>query len=215
LSPKVTTFLTVLLNKKDIDLAIKLLEMATSYKLFINGQKLSSAVVVGKTADSSRPGFRPEVIGFKSNGNSLDIVVQISNFSHKLGGAWEPIILGTRKQLQKSKELIIARDLFLFGSILIMAFYHLGLYSLRRKESSALFFGLFCLLIALRIPTTGERYLLLLFPEIDYQIMIKLEYFAFYSAVPVFMQYFNSLFPDRFSKIIYRLSTGIGISFCA
>ena len=108
---------------------------------------------------------------------------------------------------------MIARDLFLFGSILIMAFYHLGLYSLRRKEPSALFFGLFCLLIALRILTTGERYLLLLIPEIDYQVMIKLEYFSFYAAVPLFMQYYDSLFPDRLSRIIYRLSNGIGIAF--
>ena len=207
--------LTVLLSKKYNDLAVKLPEMSTSYTLFVNGQKLSSAGVTGKTADSSKPGFRPEIIGFTSNGDSIDFIVQISNFSHKRGGAREPIILGTRKQLQKTKELKIAKDLFLFGSILIMAFYHLGLYFLRRKELSALFFGIFCLLIALRILTTGERYLLLLFPEIDYQLMIKLEYFSFYAAVPIFIQYFNALFSNSFSEIIYRLSSGIGIAFSA
>ena len=207
--------LTVLLNHRDADLAVKLLEMATSYNLFIDGQKLSSAGVAGKTAESSRPGFRPEVIGFNSHGNSLEIVVQISNFSHRLGGAWEPITLGSRKQLHKSKQLKIAYDLLLFGSILMMACYHLGLYYLRREERSTLFFGLFCLLIAMRILTTGERYLLLLLPEIDYQLMIKLEYFSFYAAVPIFIRYFKSLFPERFTDTILRLSTGFGAMFCA
>ena len=207
--------LTILLNGSNPALAVKLLEMGTSFNLFVNGRKLSSAGVVGKTAESAKPGYRPEVIGFQSNENLLDVVVQISNFSHKLGGGWNPIALGTNDQLQKNKELDIAYDLFLFGSLFIMALYHLGLFSLRRKERSPLFFGLFCLIIALRILTTGERYILLLFPAIDYELMIKLEYLTFYLAVPVFVQYFYSLFPEGFSKFICTLSTAIGLAFGA
>ena len=123
--------LTVLLDGSNSDLAVKVLEMSTSFNLFINGRKLSSAGVVGHTANSTKPGFCPGIIGFQSNADLLEIVVQISNFSHKLGGAWNPIALGTRDQLQKNKELKTAYDLFLFGSILIMALYHLGLFSLR------------------------------------------------------------------------------------
>ena len=44
--------LTILLNQSHAALAVKLLEMGTSYNLFVNGQKLSSAGVVGKTEDS-------------------------------------------------------------------------------------------------------------------------------------------------------------------
>jgi signal transduction histidine kinase len=207
--------LTVLLNRSDIALAVKLLEMSTSYNLFINGRNLSSAGIVDKTAVLAKPGFHPEIIGFQSSKDLLDVVVQISNFSHRRGGAWETIVLGTRDQLQNKKELKIAYDLFLFGSILIMALYHLGLFWLRRKELSPLFFGLFCLLIALRILTTGERHILLFFPAIDYEIMIKLEYLAFYFAVPVFIQYFYSIFSYKFSKIIGVLSTVIGLVFGA
>ena len=205
--------LTVLLDGSNSALAVKLLEMSTSFNLFINGRKLSSGGVVGTTADSTTPGFRPEIIGFQSNQDVLEVVVQISNFSHKFGGAWNPIVLGTRDQLHKNKELKTAYDLFLFGSIIIMALYHLGLFSLRRKERSPLFFGLFCLIIALRILTTGDRYILMLLPGIEYEIMIKIEYLTFYFAVPVFIQYFYSLFSHRFSKIICRLSTAVGLAF--
>jgi signal transduction histidine kinase len=207
--------LTVLLNRSDTVLAMKLLEMSTSYNLFINGQNVSSAGIVDKTADLAKPGFQPEIIGFQSNKNLLDVVVQISNFSHRRGGAWETIVLGTRDQLQNKKELKIAYDLFLFGSIFIMALYHLGLFWLRRKELSSLFFGLFCLLIAVRVLTTGERHILLFFPAIDYEMMIKLEYLAFYFAVPVFIQYFFSIFSSKFSKIIGAPSTVIGLVFGA
>ena len=207
--------LTVLLNRSDAALAVKLLEMSTAYNLFLNGRNLASAGMVDKTADLAKPGFHPELIEFQSSKDSLDVVVQVSNFSHRRGGAWETIVLGTRDQLQNKKELKIAYDLFLFGSILIMALYHFGLFWLRRKELSPLFFGLFCLIIALRVLTAGERHILLFFPEIDYEILIKLEYLAFYLAVPVFIQYFYSIFSCKFSKIIGALSAVIGLVFGA
>ena len=207
--------LTVHMNGDCTGLGLKLLEMSTSFNLFMNGQKLCSAGVVGQTAESVKPGYHPEIVGFQANKNVLDILVQVSNFSHRLGGAWETITIGTPDQLQKRNELKIAIDLFLFGSIFIIGLYHLGIYSLRRKERSTLFFGLFCLIIAVRILTTGERHILLFFPGIDYEIMIKLEYLTFYLAVPVFVQYFYSLFSDRFSKNICKLATGIGLIFSA
>jgi signal transduction histidine kinase len=207
--------LRVLLNPNHTNLAVKLPEMGSSYNLFIDGRKLSSAGIVGKTAESAKPGFHLGVIGFQFNEDLLDVVVQISNFSHKLGGAWETITLGAENQLQKTADLKIAYDLFLFGSILIMALYHFGLFSLRTKERSPLFFGLFCLLIAVRIMTTGERYILLFFPGIEYELMIKLEYLTFYFAVPVFIQYIYSLFSNDFSKKICLYSSAIGLVFCA
>jgi signal transduction histidine kinase len=205
--------LRVLLNGNNTTLAIKSMDLGTSFDLFVNGQKLSSAGVVGKTAKTAKPGYCPEIIGFQPEGDSIDLVFQISNFSHILGGAWETIVLGARDHLQKNKELKITYNLFLFGSIFIMALYHLALFSLNRKEKAPLFFGLFCLIIALRILTTGERYILLFFPEINYEILIKIEYLTFYLAVPVFMQYFDSIFSNRVSKTIRRFSIVIGLVF--
>ena len=205
--------LTVLLDSSDIDLAIKMLETSSAYNLFINGKKLSSAGIVGKAKDLAKPGILPKIIGFQSDKNLLDVVIQVSNFSHRCGGVWEKIVLGTKDQLQNKKELKIAYDLLLLGSILIMALYHLGLYWLRRKELSPLFFGIFCLLIAVRILTTGERHILLFFPTINYEMMIKLEYLSFYLAVPAFIHYFYSIFSYYFSKYICVLSTAIGLTF--
>ena len=126
-----TYHLNVLINGDDADLGLKLLEMSTSFKLFVNGQKLCSAGLVGETAESVKPGYHPEIVKFQANKNALDIIVQVSNFSHRLGGAWETITLGAPGQLHKRNQLKIAIDLFLFGSIFIIGLYNLGIYSLR------------------------------------------------------------------------------------
>ncbi len=206
--------LTVLLNGQATDLAVNITGIGTSFNLFVNGRKISSGGIVGKTEDAAKPTSRPVIVEFKASENMLDIILQVSNFSHRLGGVWGPIVLGTPKQLQHHRGLHIAYDFFLFGSILIMALYHLGLYSMRRKDRSSLLFGLFCLIIALRILNTDDRYLLELIPRIPYEIVIKLEYLTFYLAVPVFIRYIYSLFAHRYDRAVCFVSDIVSLAFC-
>ena len=134
----------------------------------------------------------------------MELIFQVSNFHHRRGGLWEIIQLGREKDLLKAQQKRLSFDLFLCGSILIMALYHLGLYSVRKKDRSSLYFSIFCFLIALRLLTTGGRYLILLFPDMSYGLMIKLEYLSFYLAVPAFGLFLESIFP-KFSKRILHL----------
>lgn len=199
--------LIVLLNGKDRSLALKVLDMSTAFTLFVNWNNLYSAGVVGENSQSSKPQFNPRVIDFQTNENQLEIIIQVSNFHHWKGGAWEPIILGTEDQIRNIRERKVSYELFLFGSIFIMAIYHFGLFSLRRKDRSTLYFGIFCLLIALRILTTGERYFLTLFPNLNWEIFVKLEYLSYYLAVLAFVHFFYALFHHRFLKIICLSAT--------
>ena len=61
----------------------------------------------------------------------------------------------------------------------------MGLFILRTKEKSILFFGLFCVLIAFRILVTGERYLIGLFPDFSWEVHVKIDYLTFYIGAPV------------------------------
>jgi signal transduction histidine kinase len=199
--------LIVLLNGKEGSLALKVLDMSTAFTVFVNRNKLYSAGVIGKDPASSKPQFNPKVIDFQTNENQLEIIIQVSNFHHWKGGAWEPIILGGEDQIRNIRETKVSYELFLFGSILIMAVYHFGLFALRRKDRSTLYFGLFCLLIAIRILSTGERYFLKLFPTLDWEIFVKIEYLTYYLAVLAFVHFFNVLFHHRLLKVICLTAT--------
>ena len=181
-------------------LAIKYMDMGSALNLFLNGNKLCSVGKVGKTRETSQPKYHPGVTDFQVDGSNLDLIMQVSNFHHRRGGAWKKLTLGKVQDLRAMRSKHINYDVFLFGSILVMAFYHLGLFFLRRKEKSPIFFSAFCFLISIRILTTGERYLMELFPAINWQLLVKLEYLSFYLSVPVFTQFVYQLFPDRFSK---------------
>jgi PAS domain S-box-containing protein len=192
--------LQVLLGSSGERLALKFLDVATAFAVYVNGHKLLSSGVPGTTRQTTRPQFYPQVVDFQPVSAHIDIVILVSNFHHRKGGAWEAIRFGAVADLRASRERAVSLGIFLFGSILIMGLYHLGLFVLRRKEKSPLYFGVFCLLMMVRILTTGERYLVQLFPDFPWDILTKMAYLSYYLAIPVFAMFFRTLFVHELSK---------------
>ncbi len=194
-------------------LAFKFLDMGTAFSVFANGKNILSTGRVGQNRESSAPKYAPQVVEFFPQASRIELIYHVSNFHYRRGGAWEVIHLGTAAQLQHIRERRLALDLILFGSILIMGLYHLKLYGLSKNELSFLFFGMYCLLIAVRLLTTVERYLLHLFSELNWELFVKIEFFSFYPAVPVLALFLYKLFPDDFHKPAVAAIVGAGLLF--
>ncbi len=205
--------LKILLANTGQILAFKFLDMATSFSVYLDGKKLMSAGVPGKTLQSTIPQFYPRVVEFKPDSEHLEIVILASNFHHRKGGAWEPILLGVSEDIWQIRQRALTFNLFLFGGILMMGLYHMGFFILRAKEKSMLFFGVFCFLIAIRSLVTGERYLIGLFPDFSWEVHTKIAYLTFYIAVPVFAMYFRNIFPRELSKYFISMVNIVGAVF--
>ena len=130
--------LRILLNEPREPLALKFLDMGTAFTVYLNGKELSSVGVSGKNRETTVPRYSPQVVDFQVETNEMEIIFQVSNFHLRRGGAWKIISLGTEKEIRKIRERRVGFDLFLFGSIFIIALYHLGLFTLRRKDRSPL-----------------------------------------------------------------------------
>ena len=205
--------LKILMNDQKGNFAFKLLDVGTAFSVYVNGEKISFAGVPGKTLETTVPNFFLEVSDFISETNQVEIILQVSNYHHRLGGPWEVIRLGREKAIRKNRERSLVFDIFLCGSILLIGLYHLCLFFLRRKDRSPLYFGIFCFLIALRLLATGERYFIHIFPGVDWELVIKIEYLSFYLAVPLFATFIHSLFYQESSKRVLRIIQFLGISF--
>jgi PAS domain-containing protein len=209
--------LTVLLKDSISEkLTFKFLDMGTACTVFANGEKILSVGSVGLTLETTVPRYFPQVVDFAPNAKRIELIYQVSNFHHTRGGAWEAVRLGTKEQIDKIRERRLALDLILFGSILIMGLYHLTLFRLRNNEWSLFFFGVFCLLIAIRLLTTVERYLLHVFPGMSWEPFVKVEYLSIYLGVPVFAFFMYKFFSQDFHKpiiffivAVYLLLSGI------
>jgi len=200
----------------DVTLGVKVQDMGTAYALYINGRPIGSGGVVGESPEQASPGYRPGVFEVDAGPGQMNILLHVSNYHHRKGGAWEPIVLGPLPYLHDMREQNLARDFFLFGAIFLMGAYHLLLFSLRKKDRSYLYFAIFCMLIATRVLVTGEYYAVRMAPWIPWEGILKMEYLSFYAGVPVFFLFVHTLFPDELSRRVLAGIVAAGILFsCA
>lgn len=191
-------------------MAFRIIDMRTAYRFFVNGRQIASNGTVGTNRASSVPQYLPLVVEYIPETERLELILQISNFHHAKGGAFHSITFGTKESVYNIRNASFFIQAFLLGSLLIMALYHLGLFLLRRNDLSPLYLAAFCLLISLRPLVTGEYFLIQLWPDMPWDLMLKLEYLTLYLGLPTFATFMNSLFPIEFPKRVLRLIQAVG-----
>lgn len=201
--------LTVLLPKHMPTLSLKFLDMATTFRVYVDGHESLIVGEPGTNAAESKPSYRPQLLSISPKSDRLDLMIHVSNFHHLKGGIWEEIYLGQPAAIRSMWGGSLAFDIFLFGAILMMALYHLQLYFFRRKGKSSLYFGLFSFLVAIRILVTEEIWLTYALPWFNWQWLVKIEYLSAFLAVPAFGMYMFTLFRDHFPTGILKAILGV------
>ena len=199
-----TYYLKIYLPKSPDKLSLKIADLGTSYKLFLNGKLLGGKGKVGTNSEESQGQLVSEIYDLKSNEPELNITIQISNFSHYNGGLWRSIILGNRNILVKERENRIALDLFLIGFFILISIYNLSLYIFRPKDKILLYFSIFSIILSVRLLTTGEKFIFNLIPELPFEISLKIEYLALIGGMYSFNLFFNYLFNENSKSFIYK-----------
>jgi len=170
-------------------------QMVSSYELYINDRLIGTNGRASLNQKDVQGEFKPEVYYVTPEKNTLDIFLFIANRDYRFGGQWKPIIFGTAQAIQNFYNRSLMGELFLFGAILIIGLYNIAMYIFRPKDRSTLYFGLFCIIVALRVITTGTRALGHLAAIIPWEVQIKLELSVFYLGAIFFGLFFKDLFP--------------------
>ncbi len=206
-------FLTILIPEQSVSYAIKFTTAGTAYNLFVNEDLVGSVGIYSIDSSMSRPLYEPKIYNLGPRSNQLTLRVDVSNYDHRLGGLWESISFGATEDIYQYREKQVAMALFMFGTIFVMGIYHLGIFSLSTRGKSALYFGLFCLIIGLRTLTTGEIFLHQIWPSLSWQTLIKIEYLTFYTGIPIFFHFVRLQFPDEISARVGQVVIGISTLF--
>ncbi|MGI6114119.1 MAG: diguanylate cyclase [Mahellales bacterium] len=201
--------------EEDKKLGLKIPRIFTSYKLWVNGEMIAHAGRIGQSRETMVPQYLPQAALFESRQGMNEIVIQVSNYYHRSGGILESIKLGSANQILDKRYKGIAYELFLFGSLIIIGIYQLFLFFFRTKNRSPLYFGLFCMFIAIRTLLVGERFFIYLFPNFNWEVAHKIQTMAFYLGVPIIVTFFMSVFPKYFNRRLVKIIELIGIGFSA
>ncbi len=186
-------------------LTLKIPHMGTAYRLYVDNELLAQNGVVGKSFEEMKPQYLSFTRSFVVSSESPLITVQVSNFNHRKGGIrFDSLYLGREEQLQTLQAQSTIYIFFLMGSLVIMTIYHLGLFFLRKEDTAALVFGIFCFLVATRLFFVGDVWITTIFPNMDWSWMYRLEYLSLYLTAPTFSLFTYFVFKKEFhKKVLY------------
>lgn len=190
--------------------SIKINEFDCAYKLWINGNFVESGKV-GRNLKEEVPSWKRNTIIFFTKNRTAELVLQVSNFNHRKGGPEDLMLIGKYKSISNYKTKQIGIAFFLIGIFFIMFVYYYGLYINRSKEKSYFIFSIICLLILLRIATTGEKTIYEIVPKINWEVMIRIEYLSYTMVIPLFYMFVRRLNPLDLSKLYEKTVNIISI----
>nr|WP_256992380.1 ATP-binding protein [Paenibacillus sp. XY044] len=190
------------------NVAIKLRNIYSSYALWVNDKLEASAGQPGTTPENTVPKYGASVVvPVEPNPEgSLTLLIQVSNFTYPKGGINNSLELGDAKQLQKEGAGELVQDSLVIGALLVMGVYHLFLYGFRRKDVTPLYFGLFCMCIALRTMLVGSRYILEILPGFSWEWFAKASYLTVYVGEFFLISFIYYLFPQYLSRTVRRVT---------
>ena len=135
--------LTILLPEKYPDLSLQIPDFYSSYELFADGNLIAQNGKVGTSKEDYTPKWIPQNIDLGiSDNNRLELILQVANFHHHRGGAYEPLLLGESTFIAQVREKELAFSYILTGALLMGSFFFLGLYLFGKHEKAILFFSL-------------------------------------------------------------------------
>lgn len=182
--------------------ALKVLDMGTSYRIWVDGHLVLCNGTVGTARNKTTPQYLPQTGSIFPQHNSIDIVLQVANFHHRKGGVWKLVEFGPESRIKRRRENQLSFELFLAGSLLIIGLYHFGLFLIRSKDLSPLYFSAVSFLTSLRTLLTGQRFLNQIFPDLPWEFFHTLEYLTFYVGIPFFLLFLGTLFPEVSRRVI-------------
>ena len=210
----------LIINKKpdstETIYGLKISTVFSNYKLWVNGVFLTEVGKVGISNVNSTPKFKYQDIPFvldpeKDNTENIELVIQISNYSHQRAGLQKPIFFGTYKNLRKESRWMDILNLIIIGIILVIGINHLNMYIFRKKDISNLYFSIVCIVMIFRNITTGDRIITYFIPNINWELLVKLDNFSGFGTIPLFALFFYSLFKADFPKLMFKIILVIGV----
>ncbi|MFY0625855.1 MAG: response regulator [Reichenbachiella sp.] len=197
----------VVLNSITPELAVSVPHFYSAYILFINGEYIASNGQVGMSEETSNPHWQLISKDLKVKSDTLDIVLQISNFKHSRGGSFYPIKLGDKVSMQTESRREEANDLVMAASLFFVGLFFMILFWFGRHEKQIFFYALFCLFYSYRAIGSGNYTLHSLMPDIPWIITTKLEYVTMFLSSLFFSYYSYNLYKKETSQIFLVFAT--------
>jgi len=199
-----TYAMTILLpegEKAPLCISIPLFDVA--YTFYVNDILAGVNGTVGTSREEEKPWYKPESFCYRPGSDTLQILIQVSNFNHRRGGFWQSVVIGGAERMQLRTEHRKMYNFSTMGVLLFFTLFFLIFWLFSRKDRMMLLFALTSIGLLIRAVNTGYHMSnSFLYTPWDWQI--RMEYFGTYVAFVSGMLFLHNMFPLKYMKSVIR-----------
>ena len=115
-------------------LAFKVLDMATAFTMYVNGQQLVASGIPGKTAKVTVPRVYSAGRRISPGSSNWRCSFMFQIFIIVKAAHGNPSCCGLAEDMSEIRQKALNLNFFLFGGILMMGLYHIGLFYLQNER---------------------------------------------------------------------------------
>ncbi|MEQ6124967.1 7TM diverse intracellular signaling domain-containing protein [Pseudotenacibaculum sp. MALMAid0570] len=139
-------------------------------------------------------------------GDEIDLIILVSNFSHRNGGGFtQGVILGTDARIEQKRNLSIIIQASSSFFIIVICLYQIFIFVTHRREVLFLYFGAFCLIASVRQLFVGEVLIYEFFSQISYSNIIIWRNIPLSVGLIFFLLYYKELYPKDSKEWFFKL----------
>ena len=180
----------------------------SSYDLYINGKYMGGNGIPGRTETETIPEYRRNFYKFDPVSDSLEIIINVSNFDHRRGGFWLPLKFGTFNELQKRMAANWAMDWAVISMLLSFSLFLMFFYAIYPKDKIISFFIIATIGLALR-PLFTSSFLIHNIINLDWVWIVRCEYLGLFLIVIGWTWFAAHLYPSGFIRVASYIMTAI------
>ncbi|MCL2820354.1 MAG: GHKL domain-containing protein [Oscillospiraceae bacterium] len=186
-----------------------------THRLYVNGAWLADIGFTSADPEKDIPGNGRITFTAQGVDGKIVLVQQSSNHFHRYGEPWGHAYwrIGTGTKIV---DIILSGQYqtnIVLGCFLLLAFLFILLFFTRIQNRAALYFSLFCIVWFIRVGVTGNVVFSVLFPQLDWFVMLRLQYISIPVSAALTLAIINILFPKVLHKPVLYIYYGISTVF--
>jgi signal transduction histidine kinase len=180
----------------------------SSYDIYIDGKYMGGNGIPGQTEAETKPGYEKNFFRYNPSSDSISIIIVVSNFHHRRGGFWLPMVIGTFSNVQKRYASSWARDWATVSLLMGFSLLFLFFFVIYPKDRLIGFFSLATIGLALR-PLFTSNYLIHNIMAISWTWIVRWEYMGLSLILMGWYWFAVNLYPSKYFRIITWIITVI------
>ena len=202
------TYRLRILNHSDARMkTVSLRRVLSAYRLWLNG-KLADEKGTVETPVKTREDYifvhNKRLLSFAFHEGENEIILQVFNKEYESGGIDSPLRVDDEEATSKRELLKLAVRMIVSGMLMFASIYNILFYYFRREDAAYLYFGFFCLVMAIN---NYNHQFPILSGSLSYPANpFILNYITVVMAFILCLMTIKSLFPGEYSTLFHRLS---------